>query len=137
MMPVLTFEQWRDDRLKDTTPDEKVTCPNCNGDGVIYDECSCCGHETEDNCGTCESDGTVLWADLTDKEKEKYLSRKRYQDAVVKDITDLASWINKSRIPMLVAHGFSVYYDIKYKCERVINADRTEHTQLFRDSSYG
>ncbi len=137
MTHVATFEEWKESQLKTIPHDQQIPCVDCDGEGHIHKECDCCGHEKEEECGTCDEDGTVLFGDMSDNEKDKYLSRTRYLANIEKDITDLAAWTGKDRIPMLLGHGLTVYSSIKDKIEKVVTIDHAQYINMPRGLSHG
>lgn len=127
MTRVLTFEEWQEDQLNNTAANEVVLCLECHGEGVVSDECESCGHEEEKCCNTCEESGKVIWGDLSDSDKKKHLNNGRYQDALVDDITNLASWLGKDRISILLEYKLTCYTSIPSKIEHIVPTDSAEH----------
>lgn len=104
----LSYEQWRDHMLANTSPDELVECPECHGDQMT--ECCECGGERE--CDNCD-DGRVPLAELSPSQAAAYFSRHRYEAAVLSDGLAWARWCNTEPAEVMTAAGFLVASNVR------------------------
>lgn len=106
---LLSFDEWQDCMLEETTPDTVVLCPECDGGGMVYEECPCCEHESEKSCALCREDGRVKFKHLSDSEKKQVFSKKEYLARVDKDTTKWQQFTGRGRMGMLLDAGISSY----------------------------
>lgn len=109
MIKIASFDEWQEKSISDTSPDKMVDCPDCNGEGTTYDECSCCGNESVETCIACEGSGTNRFGDLSKNYQKKVFSKENYIKQAIKDITALAEWTAEDRDTLLIESGFTVY----------------------------
>ncbi len=118
-MDILTFDKWQEVCIIETNAHEVVKCPECDGEGDIMDECSCCGAETVEPCEVCSGNCEVLFAKLGKLGQKKVFSKANYIEQVVVDITKLSAWTHADRTTLFVESGFTVYNLIRNKKEVV------------------
>lgn len=64
-MQFATFDTWQRLKIDDLAESNPLmNCPTCDAEGVIYEECCECGHETEKDCGTCDGKGQLHYNGL-------------------------------------------------------------------------
>jgi len=94
-LKIATYDQWIDAKWKSLKPSDNLTCINCEGGGVIYEDCHSCGHESEENCHDCDGRGSIKFSELSGIEDLKnYLTKKEYFQELFKDLSDFADYIN-------------------------------------------
>ncbi|UDL04017.1 hypothetical protein [Marinobacter sp. CA1] len=104
-MIIATFEQWKTasiEHLEAANPE--VECPTCEGDGVFYEDCHCCGQETEIDCALCDGAGVVLYSDASGLCRDQF-NRREYFRAVIRD---LRKWCAFTRQDFLEVAGHFV-----------------------------
>lgn len=59
-----SFSEWQESVKAQLTEDDMcVRCPDCDGEGEVFDECPCCNRERECECDRCDGDGYVTYSD--------------------------------------------------------------------------
>lgn len=92
----------------------RVPCPSCNGEKEHEGRCDCCNHSCTEVCDDCDDDGKVLFADLKPWDRDKYLTRQKYEEAILADAKLLAEWIVRDRNEVLVESGFTPWQTLIY-----------------------
>ena len=121
MTIIYNFEQWQKAQIENIMPSEELKCSKCDGNGVVEDECDCCGHESEQECELCGGNGTVIFGDLSEHEQKQQFDHMAYRKHLIDDIAALASWTGKNRVSLLLECGLTVYYLIRNKEEVIID----------------
>lgn len=92
-----------------TNPEDMVFCPECEGDGEIFEECDCCGHEKEQTCRLCSGDGYLPFGELKNKwQRENCFLSRTYHETVKADLEKLAAWNGKSIKETCAELGYEV-----------------------------
>lgn len=87
-MLISSFDEWKSLKLLDLEDENPmVDCPQCEA-GVYYEECGCCGHEKEEDCGTCEGGGRVRFLEV----KGEYTDNLGCHTYFSEVIGDLKAW---------------------------------------------
>lgn len=104
----ITYEAWREQALVSRSPDDEVDCPDCGGEGDT--ECCECGHERE--CDTCDGTGQTTWEELTEAQKNRLLTLRAYESAVLADAQAWARWLGTDSAQELAHAGFRVWSSV-------------------------
>jgi len=112
-MIFLSLEEWQKkegDYLFDKNP--IIECPSCNGEGIVEDECSCCGHETEEECDDCCGNGKLEFNEFA---RSEVLTKEKYLAAIQNEFSLLASFTNKNEAELYFNNGFIAWCSISTK----------------------
>ncbi|MCF6256189.1 MAG: hypothetical protein L3K25_07790 [Gammaproteobacteria bacterium] len=128
-MLINNFDEWQRLKISDTPEEQVVQCPDCHGEGSIYDECTihgknctydeCCALVLEQTCGLCDGDGKLKFGDLPDDKINMLFNKETYHSEIISDLERLASWEGKNRIGFLLENGYSVCTVVANKSEKV------------------
>lgn len=104
MMLIANYEQWAaEKKLALEAEDPLIECTECHGEGEIYKECRCCGHETERECEVCDGRGRFHFSESPKpRTGAELISRQVYFREVV---TDLKKWCAYTREDFLKLAG--------------------------------
>lgn len=92
-MQIYNYDQWLDLKFKSLEPDDLLDCLECDGEGEITETCHCCDNETEKTCAECGGLRYKRFEEIGSiGELRSYLTKIYYVRAVLKDLTDLASY---------------------------------------------
>ncbi len=121
MTTVLNYKQWKEYITSNTPHDELIDCPQCHGEGVYEHYCDECDNYSEKSCDECDETGNLRFGDIVDSKGllARHFTEGLYKEHLIKDLTDLASWIGEDRIKVLVEHGLKVYSNIESKREQI------------------
>ncbi|MFT7338154.1 MAG: hypothetical protein ACI92B_001483 [Marinobacter maritimus] len=96
-MLISSFDEWKSLKVFDLKEGNPfVECPKCEG-GVAYEECNCCGHEKEWDCGTCDATGRVRFLEV----EKDYTSNLDYATYFNDVVGDLKRWCAFTRANFL------------------------------------
>jgi len=102
-MLIASYEEWRELKMRDLAEDNPlINCPECDGEGEIFDFCECCGSDKDEECGECEGAGRVRFNDLGYNAKQKAFTRRAYVKEVM---ADLKRWCALTRQDYLGVAG--------------------------------
>ena len=124
-MLINDYAKWKQLKIAETSEDERVECPSCKGDGLIYKPCDCCGSESERTCGHCDGSGSLRFGDMTCSEIDRAFNREVYHREVIADLERLASWKQKDRIHTLVENGYTVFVSLPARVEKTVPSPAT------------
>ncbi|NKI17403.1 hypothetical protein HCU74_08235 [Spongiibacter sp. KMU-166] len=86
------YETWRRAKTEDLVAhNPRLKCPTCSGEGVVYDECRSCSHETEEDCTTCDTQGEVYFNDLFLTQWQGIFTHQAYFKELVEVAHDLSA----------------------------------------------
>lgn len=94
-MLISSYDEWRRLKRRDLAEDNPlIKCPECDGEGEIFDHCECCGADKDEECGECDGAGRVRFNALSDTAKQKAFTRRMYVNEVM---ADLKRWCSLTR----------------------------------------
>lgn len=91
-MKIMDYHDWRQQQAANTKPTDLVFCPECEGEGEVFEECECCGHETGTTCELCSGNGYIAFGRLRGKQREDCFLGQQYRETVKADLEKLAAW---------------------------------------------
>lgn len=106
---LITYKQWQERQKLEIPQTEAVQCFECDGDGEINEECECCGHEKETECGKCDGNGTLIWGQLNSSDKAKFLTFSRYMTVALEECRLLAQWRCKDELQQAYELGLAPF----------------------------
>lgn len=115
-MIFLSFDQWVDvemNHLSETNP--IIDCPTCNGEGVVEDDCDCCGHESNEMCDDCLGGGEAEFNDISEYGQRTYLNKEKYLSSIKKDFLLWASFTGENEAELYFNNGFIAWCQVKTK----------------------
>jgi len=119
-MDIMSFAEWQKKMVSETCPEDRVTCPSCEGEGEIYEVCDCCGHEEECQCELCNGDGNVLFGELDAAEQKKCFPLQAYRKEVEADLRKVSAWTDKSLADTCMEFGYALCARISDKQEIIL-----------------
>lgn len=102
-----TYEQWKKTKKEAISQDQVFACPTCEGEGVSYEECDCCGHEKEEACSRCEESGRLPWGDLSPLEKDQHFSLEKYFEEILEDAKKYGAYTGRDPAEILFRAGIT------------------------------
>lgn len=88
----LKFERWSEVRIAELeSSDPLLTCPECSGTQIVEEVCGCCGHESEQDCGLCET-GRLRYSDFPLRHRGQLTTWGAYSEAILADAQALSEW---------------------------------------------
>lgn len=91
-MKIMDYHDWRQQQVANTKPTDLVFCPECEGEGEVFEECECCGHDKETACELCSGNGYIAFGRLRGKQREDCFLGQQYRETVKADLEKLAAW---------------------------------------------
>lgn len=108
-MQILSYGEWVDRQVATLAPDARITCHECEGEGVVYNCCECCGNESERDCDNCGGDGFVPASEADQDDLGEMFPRHAYHEAVFADLVAVAPLLGRDPVDVLIEHGYAPF----------------------------
>jgi len=109
-------KQWQREQIRQLNPDDEFECPDCDGEGEVFTECTECGHEHEEWCARCDGGGHVAVKTVSMREKELHFGSQRYIRQIIEDASFLAQATGLDIYALFRKAQYLVGYDLALGC---------------------
>lgn len=109
----LDYDSWVDNEysILASEPNTMITCPECNGNGVVSSVCECCDAESEYDCDTCDATGEVSYEGISSAdEKKKAFTFLAYADSIKGTLVRLSVSRNEQESIILEDSNLDYYF---------------------------